>query len=196
MINTTNMGGIFWVSIAWIIFYAAHSTLVLNSVRKMGERICRSKTSYRLFYSIFSTLSLLAVICLILDSTAVYLLEKSFFMTILSMVLTICGVTLLKQSFQNFSIRSFLGLSEMNDGPLSINGPHAYVRHPIYSALLLIYLGAFFFYPTDLLLASLIVLVIYLPIGIYLEEQKLIQAFGETYKEYQNKVKAVIPWIL
>ena len=34
---------------------------------------------------------------------------------------------------------------------------------------------------------------VYLPFGIYWEEQKLINSFGQTYRDYQAKVPAFFP---
>ncbi|MFT6214861.1 MAG: protein-S-isoprenylcysteine O-methyltransferase Ste14 [Roseivirga sp.] len=38
-------------------------------------------------------------------------------------------------------------------------------------------------------------LLIYLPIGIYLEEKKLIQTYGKAYIKYKEEVPALIPKI-
>jgi protein-S-isoprenylcysteine O-methyltransferase Ste14 len=75
-------------------------------------------------------------------------------------------------------------------------GPYAYVRHPIYSALLLMFsgtaiaignLGGFLGFP---------VLFISFWIKLHQEETLLIRHFKEEYLNYKKKVKALIPYVL
>lgn len=68
---------------------------------------------------------------------------------------------------------------------------HRHVRHPWYS------LGLLFVWTRDLnaaWLAASTILVIYLIVGIWLEERKLIAVFGQTYLRYRERVPALIPW--
>jgi len=107
------------------------------------------------------------------------------------------GTIILVKSFKNFSGKRFAGLTPHDDleikEELIQTGIHGYIRHPIYAGLILIFTGYFLFSPT---LASLIhvgMLMLYLPIGIYLEEKKLLAIFGQAYKNYQSNVPALIP---
>jgi protein-S-isoprenylcysteine O-methyltransferase Ste14 len=44
-------------------------------------------------------------------------------------------------------------------------------------------------------LTSAIAITIYLFVGIYFEEKKLIEVFGEKYKKYQHDVPMLIPFL-
>jgi protein-S-isoprenylcysteine O-methyltransferase Ste14 len=44
-------------------------------------------------------------------------------------------------------------------------------------------------------LITVLISLAYLEIGIYLEEQKLVEEFGNDYKIYRQKVKKIIPFI-
>ena len=77
---------------------------------------------------------------------------------------------------------------------LQTKGLNAYVRHPLYFAILIIVWGFFLFRPTDLVLTIAIVSTIYIYIGTQLEEKKLIEEFGEAYRDYQKKVKMLFPF--
>lgn len=79
---------------------------------------------------------------------------------------------------------------------LITTGPYKIVRHPIYSALfgLLIVTG----YSMTLLWAFIIAIVFYFIGTIFrtrVEEQLLIQHFGDQYEKYKKKVPAIIPYI-
>jgi protein-S-isoprenylcysteine O-methyltransferase Ste14 len=74
-------------------------------------------------------------------------------------------------------------------GQLVTGGIFQYIRHPHYTSLLIVGFGlALFFYSVF----SLIIAVIAIPIMIWSiidEEKLLITQYGETYKEYMEKVR-------
>ncbi len=72
-------------------------------------------------------------------------------------------------------------------------GTHAYVRHPIYSGIILIVIGMALYTPTDIVVLSVVCILAYLPAGIYFEEQKLIAEFGDDYLTYRREVPAIFP---
>jgi len=190
------MVGLVIISIVWIFFYALHSLLALPNVKNFGEKMFRSTKNYRLFYSTISVISLgIAMYYLIILPNS-YLLDSNKQLKVVSFISATYGLIIIKRSFRFFSISSFLGFSKETTSELIISGLHKYVRHPIYSGTVLIYMGAFFFQPTDLMAASLFWLITYLPIGIYLEEKKLIIEYGERYLNYRKNVKALIPKVI
>ena len=78
---------------------------------------------------------------------------------------------------------------------LIMSGPYKYVRHPIYSGLLLIILGIAIY---SGYFAGFLLFVIFF-FGAYYkgikEEKLLIEHFGQNYVEYKKKVKALIPFV-
>ena len=76
---------------------------------------------------------------------------------------------------------------------LKKDGILGYVRHPIYTGTILVILGFFLFIPNLPTLVSCMCMLLYLPIGIYLEEKKLIALYGSAYLEYRDKVPALFP---
>ncbi len=76
---------------------------------------------------------------------------------------------------------------------LVIDGPYRYIRHPMYSGLLLIFLGV------ELFTASLFIVAI-IPLSGFLwwqgrqEERILEAAFGETYRAYRARTTMFLPW--
>ncbi|MGY6520730.1 MAG: methyltransferase [Mongoliitalea sp.] len=125
------------------------------------------------------------------------LLQPTEVLTYIGYMLAAFGTIIIVKSFKNFSGKRFAGLTPHDDleikEELIQTGIHGYIRHPIYAGLMLIFIGYFLFSPTLTSLIHAGMLVFYLPIGIRLEEKKLLAIFGEAYKKYQSKVPALIP---
>lgn len=75
-------------------------------------------------------------------------------------------------------------------------GPYAYVRHPIYSGVLLMALGTTILYGRVGGFAVLVALFIGLWFKALPEERLLTQHFPEAYSKYKTRVKALIPFVL
>ena len=78
---------------------------------------------------------------------------------------------------------------------LVTDGPYKYVRHPIYSSMMLMFIGTWLSFPT--IYVSFMFL-IYLSIFLWRkgkEEAIMIKLFGKKYKDYMKHTKALIPWV-
>ena len=82
------------------------------------------------------------------------------------------------------------------DHELVVSGPYAYARHPIYTGLLLAFVGS------ALALGEwrgvLAVLIVFLALWrkLRLEERWMLDQFGEQYRAYRGKVAALVPFVL
>ena len=76
---------------------------------------------------------------------------------------------------------------------LRIDGIHAHVRHPLYTGTLLFTWGLFFVFPFLSHFIAVAIMSLYIIVGIKLEEEKLVEEFGEAYLAYQLKVPMLIP---
>ncbi|WP_369414893.1 methyltransferase family protein [Mangrovivirga halotolerans] len=185
---------VFIVVLNWLMFYFLHSFLADTQIKEKTRKLTGlSKRQYRLTYTIFSTFHFLALIGIY------YLLPKEEFIhlpysKIVFIITLIFGTIIIVSSFHIISIKEFTGLEKQNDPPQLIkSGIYKYIRHPIYTGTILIILGWLY---SSLNLYSLIIVVIsflYLPIGIWLEERKLIKEFGDNYILYKNYVGGIIP---
>ena len=82
------------------------------------------------------------------------------------------------------------------DHRLVTNGPYSIVRHPAYTGLLIFFIGM------GIALGdwrSLLFLTLIPPVGIIyrikVEEQALVEAFGEEYKVYMQRVRGLVPFV-
>ena len=81
------------------------------------------------------------------------------------------------------------------ENKLITHGPFAYVRHPIYSTLIITIPPLVIIWFADLIFFIpwiLIILVSHLIVSI--EERGLIEAFGEEYERYKKNVPALLPY--
>lgn len=79
-----------------------------------------------------------------------------------------------------------------DDGLLVQTGLYRYVRHPIYSGVILVALGWLLIYPNQLILLYVICLLIFFDLKTRKEEIWLSEKFPE-YIHYQKRVKKLIP---
>jgi protein-S-isoprenylcysteine O-methyltransferase Ste14 len=72
-------------------------------------------------------------------------------------------------------------------------GPYRFVRHPIYTALLVLYAGAATVSDELHALIGLALAVFAYLRKIRLEEANLMNAFGADYRDYRRKTRALLP---
>ncbi|EKE19653.1 MAG: hypothetical protein ACD_8C00124G0002 [uncultured bacterium] len=78
---------------------------------------------------------------------------------------------------------------------LVVEGVYGKVRHPIYSADIVLGWSLFFFYPdVRFLIGAHLAMFVFL-FWIRLEEKALIEKFGDEYSEYKRKVPKLFPKI-
>jgi len=86
------------------------------------------------------------------------------------------------------------GVDPRSSDKMVMNGPYKFIRHPMYTAALCIALGLAFLIQSK---ACFVAFCIYLVLVILLipkEEESMIRAYGEPYKQYQQKVKKLVPF--
>jgi len=175
-----------------VVFCVSHSVLVLPSVKqKMYSFI--SQKNYRLFFNIFSVALLLAIYYSYVQLPRIVIFAFTG-QKIVGVVLVLLGSYLATIAFKAYNSLEFFGLAvESENQTLNTTGMNKYVRHPLYSATLLLLLGLLVLEPTRAFFGLSILMFIYLLIGIKLEEKKLIQTFGQAYRNYLKEVPMLIP---
>ncbi len=87
------------------------------------------------------------------------------------------------------------GVAPCSEDKFVTAGPYHLVRHPMYTAVLLMSLGLSLLIQSLLILALFVVLAIFIMPLIPAEEAQLQEAYGAKFSEYRQKVKALIPFI-
>jgi protein-S-isoprenylcysteine O-methyltransferase Ste14 len=79
---------------------------------------------------------------------------------------------------------------------LVLRGPYSLVRHPIYTAHLLIALGSAITFDSWLGYAAVASFFIGFRVKLVQEEELLMRSFPDKYPQYRMRVKALVPWVL
>ncbi len=110
----------------------------------------------------------------------------------------VLAVLLLFMAFMQTDGLSFIGIRQLFEkesaGALVTRGLYRVVRHPLYTfSLLYIWLSPSV---SQNSLVFYIGVTLYVLIGAYFEERKLLRDFGEAYAEYRSKTPMLIPGLV
>jgi protein-S-isoprenylcysteine O-methyltransferase Ste14 len=87
------------------------------------------------------------------------------------------------------------GVVLKEDHELVTSGPYRFVRHPIYSGLLLLVLGWAVWRGRAYGFVGPAAMLLLFSIKARAEEQLMIDHFGDAYRSYRKRVKALIPYV-
>jgi protein-S-isoprenylcysteine O-methyltransferase Ste14 len=152
---------------------------------------------YRLAYNALAVLSLVPVLALtaLLSDRTIYAIPFPWALINLA-IQGLAGIALLVGLWQT-GLWSFLGLEQFLHPPkasppvMVVTGLYQWVRHPLYTAGLVL----IWFTPvmTVNILALNLGLTLYLILGTMLEERKLVKEHGATYEAYKRRTPMLIP---
>ena len=111
------------------------------------------------------------------------------------MVLYVSGYFLMDWALINLRRNYQLGGSSPRSSDEMVRtGPYKLVRHPMYTAVLCIFLGLAFLVQSSALFFLFWIYLILIILLIPVEEEGLKQAYGEKYTAYQQEVKKLVPF--
>lgn len=187
----------FWLILSVALWGFIHSWMASLKFKEHLRRMLGNGgvKFYRLFYNIFSVISIAPVFYLMLA-----LPDKDFYQipALWSYLMlagqAISGLLLFAAVLQT-DVLSFVGLRQLFEeeqpGKLVTRGFYRMVRHPLYTfGLLILWLSS------SVSVNSFSVylgLTIYILVGIFFEERKLLREFGQAYTDYQSVTPMLIP---
>ena len=191
------------VVIMWTAYCALHSFLISIRFTALMTRLLKKYYAfYRLFYVVISFILLVPLIRFTgeIESPVIMtydarLSAARYALMSVSLLMFFWAFFFDYDSLSFFGIRQILNLAKPKTAAIPVelkrNGLLGMVRHPMYLALIL-YLWCQAFRMMDLVVNTLLTL--YVLIGTWLEERKLVLEFGETYLRYQRQVPMLIPF--
>ncbi|MDP3149838.1 MAG: NnrU family protein [Ignavibacteria bacterium] len=191
------------LSLLWIVYCAMHSFLISIRFTNTITRLLKNYYAfYRLFYVLFSLVLLVLLINFTSQLDNEIIISYSSPWSIIRYILMYGSLLIFFWAFFfNYDSLSFFGIRQiLNFGKvkkvnpsdeIKKNGLLGVIRHPMYLCLI-IYLWSQTFKRIDIIVN--VILTIYVIIGTFLEEKKLVLEFGDAYVKYQKEVPMLIPF--
>lgn len=202
--------GILLVTLLFVIFALIHSVCVMDrakglAVRLFGELLVRA--FYRFLFTCLSVVSLVILVYLVMRIPNKVLYVLPLPAKVLFYLFQAAGAAMVLLAFRHIDLFEFLGIKQviaylktgqvggdtegMSGTGLITTGIYAVVRHPLY-------VGGFLmvtFNPhLSVNMVTFAVLAdIYVILGSFIEERRLLARFGEAYRRYCQEVPRFIP---
>lgn len=196
----------FVLVVLWIIWCALHSGMIsVTATGYLKRRLGRRFRLYRLIFNLVALVTVIPVIAYEQWLRGPMLFRWQGFLILFQLILLITALLLFLAGARNYDLLQFSGLRQLKTGSshnaltetgeLDTTGVLDITRHPWYLG------GILIVWARDIDLSALvtnIILTLYFIVGTVLEERKLLIAYGDDYRRYQEKVSMLIPikWLL
>jgi protein-S-isoprenylcysteine O-methyltransferase Ste14 len=189
-----------WDALLSLAFFAQHSGMVRRSARARLAAVIPAHYQGAA-YAIASGVALALVVVLwqpsetrllVLQGVARRVMQTLGALAVATFVLS---ALTLRRSFDPLGlgpIRAHLRGLAYRQGDFVVRGPYLWVRHPLYSCILVM-LWTNPEVTADQLLLS-VMWTIWIWVGAVLDERDLVVEFGDVYRAYQQQVPMLIPW--
>jgi len=182
---------IFLILLALALWGAVHSFLASHFAKDMFSL----GRLYRLGYNVFAGVTFLPILYLVATLPNAPLYQVPAPWSFVMMGVQALSALLLVVALLQTDTLSFVGLRQLFEdekpGQLVTHGLYKLFRHPLYAFSLL-----FIWFTPNMSQNSLVMYIgvtLYVFIGAYFEERKLLREFGEAYAEYKRKTSFLIP---
>lgn len=187
------------IFLAFALYGAVHSLLASIPAKDLAYTFFGkvAERTYRLFYNIFSFITLLPILALpfTIPDVELYTIPEPW--SFIAKGGQILALVLLAYSAFQTGIFKFIGFSQLmginNEEKLNTRGLYRYMRHPLYTFSLV------FLWLTPTMTRNFAILYLsfsmYFIIGAVVEERKLVKTFEDEYLEYMSKTPMLIPFL-
>jgi protein-S-isoprenylcysteine O-methyltransferase Ste14 len=179
----------------FLLFAAAHSLFAANRVKGVTGRLRHGEPrGYRLTYNLLS-ITLFGWVMAAYSASPVLYFAPGVWSLVMYLAQLVCGVILV-DCVRRTGTGDFLGIRQLRRGPdvphqLVTGGYYAIVRHPLY-----LFSIAFLLLNPVMTAQWLLLTVLstpYFVIGALIEERRLLEEFGDQYRQYRQRVPFIIP---
>ena len=197
------MMGTIYIVIASIIWGLVHSVLAGHGFKHLVKQLFGAPAYYRLYrfsYNVFAVASFFPIMVMLVTfpDQALYSIPSPW-LYVMTILQGLAAFVLIAGVMQTGALE-FAGLAQLSSGyidskpsGLVVDGLYAIVRHPLYSAGLV-----FIWLSPEMTVNRLVlwtVMTIYIIIGAYFEERKLLKDFGSEYAAYKARTPMLIPYL-
>ncbi len=187
----------FWLILAIVFWGVLHSLLASARIKDLFRQVYGDGfiKFYRLLYNVYAVISFIPILYLMITLPDQSLYQVSSPNDHLMRVSQGTALFLLIVAAFQTDLLSFVGLRQLfqeeKPGSLMTKGLYQFVRHPLYTfGLAVLWLSP------KMSLNSFVVsaaLTLYVLVGIFFEERKLLREFGQDYANYRSNTPMLIP---
>ena len=197
------MTGTLYLIGASVLWGVVHSILASHGFKHLVSQVAGAAAFFQLYrfaYNLFSFASLfpIAVMLFTFPDTLLYTIPEPWnYLT--TIIQGLAAIALIAGVMQTGPME-FAGLAQLmpsygesKPAELVTSGLYSYVRHPLYTAGLV-----FIWFSPEMTvnrLALWTVFTVYIILGAFFEERKLLRDYGSVYAEYKSKTPMLIPKI-
>jgi protein-S-isoprenylcysteine O-methyltransferase Ste14 len=179
----------------WDIFFVFWLINAFSNKRTVERQSVGSRLQYSVFFGLALWLLFVSGYHRSHHALGLVVLPHSTEMNLVGLVLTVLGLLLAIWARVVLGGNWSGSVTFKEDHELIVRGPYALVRHPIYTALLLMYLGTELAIGTVGGLVGWPIFFLSFWIKFRQEEALMIAHFGEQYSVYRKRVRALIPFV-
>jgi protein-S-isoprenylcysteine O-methyltransferase Ste14 len=180
----------------WLILVVYWAATAIGAKKTIGARVWSREVGLRVGVLVLILLALrLPVFRQVMRNALTYAAGANALMGVVGVVLCALGIGLAIWA------RAYLGrnwgmpMSRKESPELVTSGPYAYVRHPIYTGLLIAMLGSAIGASPSWSI-PLVLFGVYFVYSARKEETLMIEQFPEQYPAYMKRTKMLVPFVL
>jgi protein-S-isoprenylcysteine O-methyltransferase Ste14 len=190
------------MAISLILWCVIHSVLISDTVLAfMSAKIGKQFKYYRIFYNGFALVTFIPIMMFSSTLNSEYIFQWRGFAQIPQVIAIMISLYLFYAGGKHYDGLQFIGIRQVREGSnqkalsqtgaLDMSGILGVIRHPWYSAAIII----IWIRNIDIsVLIVNVILTLYLVVGTFLEERKLLLEFDEKYRYYQENVSMLFPY--
>ncbi len=187
------------LTIGFVTYFALHSLLASHQLKNyVAKRWPTVMPAYRLVFNVLSVVLLLPLLWLMQQNPGPVIWQWHGSWSLLMNGLMFVAIGGFIWSLKSYDNMVFLGITQWKNRHQSCEDPeqlhistlHRFVRHPWYFFILVI------LWTQDIHLVQLVtygLMTLYFVIGSHLEERKLMECYGDAYRQYYRRVPGLIP---
>ncbi len=188
----------------WISWCAMHSILIDASLIRLIKTHATGLTRYyRLLYNGFSLITFIPLMLFTRMAEGPVIFKWEGYGVPVRAFMLVIAFLLFKGGAEKYDLRYFLGIKQLQTGTdhllmsdteaFAENGVFCITRHPWYlGSLFFIWsMSAEYHLPVFLVVC---IMSIYLVVGSFLEERKIVAQYGDEYRAYRQRVSRFFPW--
>lgn len=191
------------LALGWILWCTLHSVLISRAVSlRLQSMLGAFQFYFRMFYNLFALLTLVVMMVATVSLRGEVVFSWQGLWQVVRLGMIGLSLWLFKDGAKQYDLGYMLGIRQVRqrrqhallsgDEQFSRNGALGVIRHPWYlGSLLFLWSILPGYYQSSIIAAA--VLSVYLVVGAWLEERKLLAEFGERYRSYQQEVSMLIP---